>query len=113
MVFGDGKIVWFGFDDEEKGDLFCGVVGVVGMLGVMMCLEIWLMDVKKFVKMRYYCVRSVVEVVEVIRWEVRNDDNDFVDGIFFSRDYGVVVMGEFIDVKFWVVELWMFFCVWD
>ncbi|KAK4654606.1 hypothetical protein QC762_0067330 [Podospora pseudocomata] len=113
MVLGDGKIVRFGPDDEEKGDLFRGAAGAVGTLGVTTCLEIRLMDAKKFVKTRYHRAGSVAEAVEVIRREVRNDNNDYVDGILFSRDHGVVVTGELTDVKPRAAEPRTFSRAWD
>ncbi|KAK4172191.1 alpha/beta hydrolase fold-domain-containing protein [Triangularia setosa] len=99
MVLGDGKIVNFGPEDKEKGDLFRGAAGAVGTLGLTTCLEIKLMDAKRFVKTRYHRTGSVAETVELIRKEVRNDKNDYVDGILFGKDHGVVVTGELTDVK--------------
>ncbi|KAJ4293765.1 hypothetical protein N0V88_005273 [Collariella sp. IMI 366227] len=55
-----------------------------------------LMEARKFVKTRYRRTRSVAEAVEIIREEVRKG-NDYVDGILFSKDHGVVVTGELTD----------------
>ncbi|KAK4199735.1 putative 24-dehydrocholesterol reductase precursor [Triangularia verruculosa] len=95
MVLGDGKVV----NVHPGEDLFRGAAGAVGTLGVTTCLEIQLMDAKKFVKTRYHRAGSVAEAVELIRREVRNPRNDYVDGILFSKDHGVVVTGELTDVK--------------
>ncbi|KAK0672987.1 putative 24-dehydrocholesterol reductase precursor [Cercophora samala] len=97
MVLGNGEVVSFGPGDKDKKDLFRGAAGAVGTLGVTTCLEVGLMEAKKFVRTRYYRTRSVGEAVEVIRREVRKEGNDYVDGILFGRDHGVVVTGELTD----------------
>ncbi|KAK0742521.1 hypothetical protein B0T21DRAFT_361560 [Apiosordaria backusii] len=99
MVLGNGQIVNFTPEDPDKKDLFLGAAGAVGTLGVTTCLEIKLMPAKKFVKTKYHRTSSISEAVNLIRREVKNPQNDYVDGILFSKNHGVVVTGELTDVK--------------
>ncbi|KAK3303472.1 uncharacterized protein B0T15DRAFT_540320 [Chaetomium strumarium] len=100
MVLADGTVV----EDvaphhEGKGDLFRGAAGAVGTLGLTTLLEVRLMQARKFVETRYRRTGSVAEAVEAVREEVRKGENDYVDGILFGKDHGVVVTGRLTDEK--------------
>jgi FAD/FMN-containing dehydrogenase len=96
MVMADGEVVEVR-PEGDKADLFRGAAGAVGTLGMTTLLEVRLMEARRFVKTRYRRTRSVAEAVEVIREEVRRGENDYVDGILFSKDHGVVVTGQLTD----------------
>lgn len=98
MVLADGEIV----DVKPKGetaDLFRGAAGAVGTLGVTTLLELRLMEAKKFVRTSYCRTTSVAEAIEMVRRETAKPENDYVDGILFSKDHGVVISGTLTDEK--------------
>lgn len=95
MVLGNGDIITA--SDKENSDLFHGASGAVGTLGITTLLELQLVSAKKYVKATYYPVRSVPQAIEKVREETLNPALDYVDGILYSRDHGVVVTGSFID----------------
>ncbi|KAK1755711.1 alpha/beta hydrolase fold-domain-containing protein [Echria macrotheca] len=97
MVLADGEVV--SASRTERGDLFRGAAGAVGTLGVTTLLEVKLMEAKKFVRTRYRRTNSVSEAVEAIRDEMGKAENDYVDGILFGEDHGVVVTGTLTDTK--------------
>jgi FAD/FMN-containing dehydrogenase len=97
MVMADGQVVEDVTPGGDKADLFRGAAGAVGTLGLTTLLEVRLMEARRFVKTRYRRTRSVAEAVEVVREEVRKGENDYVDGILFSKDHGVVVTGQLTD----------------
>ncbi|KAL2869566.1 uncharacterized protein BJX67DRAFT_347593 [Aspergillus lucknowensis] len=82
---------------NAHGDLFRGAAGAVGTLGVTTLMELQLIEAKKFVKATYHPYRSVGESITSVHAETLNDRNDYVDGILFSPDHGVVVSGEMTD----------------
>lgn len=50
-----------------------------------------------------YCFQEIVDTFER---EVKNKNNEFVEGIMFDTDRGVVMRGEFSDEpEFWKVNL--------
>lgn len=98
MVLPDGEVVT-ATPDGERADLFRGAAGAVGTLGVTTLLELRLMDAKKFVRTRYRRTSSVAEAVQAVKEEIANPDNDYVDGILFSKDHGVVITGALTDEK--------------
>ncbi|KAL2015450.1 hypothetical protein VTK56DRAFT_5412 [Thermocarpiscus australiensis] len=108
MVLADGSVVEAtpppgeGEGEGDKGkraDLFRGAAGAVGTLGVTTLLEVRLMEARRFVRTRYRRTGSVAEAVQAVREEVRRPGNDYVDGILFSKEHGVVITGELTDEK--------------
>ncbi|KAL8784903.1 MAG: hypothetical protein Q9195_008855 [Heterodermia aff. obscurata] len=95
MVLGNGDIVTA--SEKEKPDLFYGASGAVGSLGVTTLLEIQLIQAKKYVKATYHSVRSISEAIRKTRDETLNPALDYVDGILFSKEHGVVVTGHLTD----------------
>jgi FAD/FMN-containing dehydrogenase len=112
MVMADGEVVDV-MPEGERADLFRGAAGAVGTLGMTTLLEVELMQAKKFVKTRYRRTTSVEEAVEAVREEVRKPENDYVDGILFSKDHGVVITGELTDEKPEGVKPQTFSGAWD
>ncbi|KAI1211317.1 FAD-binding domain-containing protein [Annulohypoxylon truncatum] len=100
IVLPDGEVVFArpGKEDEDGGeyaDLFKGAAGALGTLGVATLLELRLIEAKRFVRTTYRRTSSVAEAVRVVREECERDrGNDYVDGILFSKDHGVVVSGK-------------------
>ncbi|OAQ74118.1 24-dehydrocholesterol reductase precursor [Pochonia chlamydosporia 170] len=97
MVLGNGDVVRA--SKEEKPDLFQGAAGSVGTLGTTTLMELQLIEAKKYVRTTYHRTGSVAEAVEKVRAETQNPENDYVDGILFSKDHGVVITGTMTDEK--------------
>ncbi|XDG05771.1 hypothetical protein ABKA04_005386 [Annulohypoxylon sp. FPYF3050] len=102
IVLPDGEVVFAkpgdgtGVGKEgEYNDLFRGAAGALGTLGVATLLELKLIEAKRFVRTTYRKTSSVAEAVQVVKEECEGDrENDYVDGILFSKDHGVVVSGK-------------------
>ncbi|KAI9776335.1 MAG: hypothetical protein M1839_000415 [Geoglossum umbratile] len=95
IVLGNGDIVTA--SDKENPDLFHGASGAVGSLGITTLLELQLIQAKKYVKATYHSVRSIPEAIEKVREETLNTELDYVDGILYSKEHGVVVTGSLTD----------------
>ncbi|KAB5566815.1 hypothetical protein GE09DRAFT_747164 [Coniochaeta sp. 2T2.1] len=98
MVMPDGSVVDVK-PEGERADLFRGAAGAVGTLGTATLLEVKLMEARKFVRARYRRTSSVAEAVRVVEEEVGKAENDYVDGILFSKDHGVIITGTLTDEK--------------
>ncbi|KAI8958356.1 hypothetical protein F5Y11DRAFT_336412 [Daldinia sp. FL1419] len=96
MVLPDGEVVTARPDKgDEYEDLFRGAAGALGTLGTTTLLELQLIEAKKFVRTTYRRTSSVGEAVRVIREECQAEKgNDYVDGILFSKDHGVIISGK-------------------
>ncbi|KAI2468331.1 FAD-binding domain-containing protein [Annulohypoxylon bovei var. microspora] len=100
IVLPDGEVVFAkpGDGEGEHGDLFKGAAGALGTLGVATLLELRLIEAKRFVRTTYRRTSSVAEAVRVVKEECEGDKgNDYVDGILFSKDHGVVISGKMTD----------------
>ncbi|KAL8783191.1 MAG: hypothetical protein Q9213_004820 [Squamulea squamosa] len=95
MVLGNGDIITA--SDKENADLFHGASGAVGSLGITTLLEIQLLQAKKYVKVTYHPTRSIPEAIAKIKAEIQNPELDYVDGILFSKNHGVVITGCLTD----------------
>ena len=95
MVLADGEVVRA--SEQDNRDLFRGAPGAVGTLGLVTMVELDLIDAKKFVKVTYQARPTVKETIDLIQHEASDQSHDYVDGIVFSKDHGVVVTGEMTD----------------
>lgn len=111
MVLADGQIVTASRD--ERPDLFHAAPGAVGTLGIVTMLEINLITAKKYVHTRYCRTNSVAEAVKLVREETAKSENDYVDGILFSKDHGVIITGTLTDEKPNDVKPQIFSGAWD
>ncbi|KAH7312216.1 FAD binding domain-containing protein [Stachybotrys elegans] len=111
MVLGNGDVVTA--SRHERPDLFRGAAGAVGTLGVTTLMELQLVEAKKFVETTYHRTSSVAEAIEKVRAETANPRNDYVDGILFSKDHGVVVTGRMTDDKPADMPVQTFSRAWD
>ncbi|KAK7991815.1 delta24-sterol reductase [Apiospora saccharicola] len=81
----------------QYADLFKGAAGSVGTLGVTTLLELQLVEAKRYVRTTYRRTTSVAEAIRVVKEETAKPENDYVDGILFSKTHGVVVSGTLTD----------------
>ncbi|KAF6810362.1 FAD binding domain-containing protein [Colletotrichum plurivorum] len=95
LVLANGDIVRA--SPNERADLFHGAAGAVGTLGITTMIELQLIEAKKFVKTTYHRTHSVAEAIETVYAETLKPENDYVDGILFSKDHGVVITGKLMD----------------
>lgn len=98
VILADGRVMKA--SRTENADLFEGLKGTFGTLGVGVLFEIKLLKAAKYVELNYSTIRhGVTEAKEVIRTacEQPAGEVDFVDGIMFSKDNGVMMSGKFTD----------------
>lgn len=94
MVLANGEVVRA--SPEERPDLFFGAAGAYGSLGVVTAAEVQLVKAGKFVELEYLPVHSFREACKVVAEQVELQP-DFVDGILYAKDSGVVVTGRMAD----------------
>ncbi|KAI9661813.1 MAG: hypothetical protein M1821_009052 [Bathelium mastoideum] len=95
MVLANGKVVTA--SDSEKPDLFKGAAGSLGSLGITTKLELKLLPAKRFVKLVYHPYSSIHNIIEALRQATEDPKNDYVDGIIFSKNHSVLMIGELTD----------------
>ncbi|KAF1923368.1 FAD binding domain-containing protein [Didymella exigua CBS 183.55] len=80
----------------ENAELFEGLRGSFGTLGVLTLVEVMLVPLKSWVEVTYRRTTSSKEAVEVLQAETEKEENDYVDGVLFAKDSGVVVSGRLL-----------------
>ncbi|KAF4122124.1 FAD/FMN-containing dehydrogenase [Geosmithia morbida] len=111
MVLGNGEVVRA--SREERADLFKGAAGAVGTLGTTTLIELNLIKAKRYVHTRYHRVNSVSEAVARLKKETADPANDYVDGILYSPDHGVIITGSLTDEKPASAAVQTFSGAWD
>src|SRR5579862_1803870 len=82
----------------ERKDLFHGAASSFGTLGVTTLLELQLMEAKKYVELTYFPVSSVSQAMERIGEATNDVTVNYLDGILYARDRGVICVGRLTDV---------------
>lgn len=96
MVLANGDIVTA--SRTERSDLFHGGAGACGSLGITTLVELRLVQAKKYVETTYHLVTGMSAAVQKIQDVTKmKDDFDYVDGILYSGERGVVVTGRLTD----------------
>ncbi|KAF2089019.1 FAD binding domain-containing protein [Saccharata proteae CBS 121410] len=96
IVLADGQVVEA--SESVNSDLFWGAKGSCGTLGVVTKLVIRLIEAKDYVALTYFPTRSVEEAVEKLGDATSQPEKvDYVDGILFAQDRGVIMVGRLAD----------------
>ena len=92
MVLANGEVVRA--STTERPDLFYGAASSFGTLGVTTLLEVQLVEAKTYVALTYHPVSSISEAQKKIEEATSDPSNDYVDGIMFSQDRGIICVGR-------------------
>ncbi|EEP79956.1 predicted protein [Uncinocarpus reesii 1704] len=97
VVLGNGDVVTASPNPGENEDLFWGLSGSFGTLGVTTLLRVKLVETSKWLEVQYFPVHSARDAIDLLGKKVKDEKLDYVDGILFAADRGVVVTGQRID----------------
>lgn len=81
---------------SENSELFYGVTGSYGSLGLLTLIKLKLIPAKKYVEVSYQQVNSFKQAIDFIHNET-NSDADYVDGIMFGPEKGAIIIGRLAD----------------
>ena len=95
IILPDGSIVTA--SNIDRPDLFHGAAAAYGTLGVITLLEVQLINAKTYVEITYYPVNSVAEAIRKLEETAADSSTDYLDGILFSRDNGIICRGRLTD----------------
>ena len=97
VVLADGSLVTA--SATENQELFEGLRGSFGTLGVLTMIELQLIPLEHMVEITYHPVCSITNAMAKLQTQTTNQHNDYVDGILFSKDLGVIVTGKLVGSK--------------
>lgn len=95
VLLGDGSIVEA--TPTTYPDLFYGLSGSYGSLGLLLAVEIQLVPAGKWVKLHYQVFQSLNSAITEMGLKSRQDPKaDFIEALVFQQDQVVVITGEII-----------------
>jgi FAD/FMN-containing dehydrogenase len=94
IVLGNGEVARA--SPGQRADLFYGAMGAYGTLGVVTAAEVQLVKAGAFVELEYLPVSSFEQAARVVAEQVELQP-DFVDGILFASNRGVIITGRLTD----------------
>ncbi|MCJ1243714.1 hypothetical protein MMC30_000911 [Trapelia coarctata] len=92
IVLANGDVVRA--SKTERPELFHGAAGTFGTLGVLTLLELQLIPAKEYVQLTYFPVNSLPGAIQRLEKLSRDTSIDYVDGILFAANRGVVITGR-------------------
>ena len=92
IVLGNGEVVIV--NKNKNADLYWGTACSYGTLGIITKIKLRLIPAKKYVRLEYNRVKSFEESIKVLE-NLVSTNVDFIDGIMFSKDIGVIMTGRF------------------
>lgn len=92
IIRGDGKII--NSSASKNKDLFHGMAGSYGSLGLLTLIKMKLIKAEKYVKIKILKFQNIDESIEFIK-KLNNKNLDFVEGIIFSQNQISVIIGKF------------------
>ncbi|KAF1838584.1 FAD binding domain-containing protein [Decorospora gaudefroyi] len=97
VVLADGTLVTA--SQFENQELFEGLRGSFGTLGVLTTLEIQLIPLRTLVEITYHPTFSFENATSKMQYHASEQKNDYVDGILFSKGAGVIVTGRLVNTE--------------
>lgn len=96
LVMADGSLVRCSKDENE--DLFNSIPWSHGTLGLLVAAEIKMIPCKKYVHLEYIPLYSKEDIVKTLTRESQKKNSaDFVEGLLYAKDKGVVMLGKMTD----------------
>ena len=94
IVLGNGELITA--SPKQNQDLFYGTACSYGSLGIITLVKLRLVPAKDFVHLTYHTVKSFDQAISLTEKKI-GEAVDFVDGILFAKNRGVVMVGNFTD----------------
>jgi len=94
IVLGNGELITASPTKNE--DLFYGTACSYGSLGVITLVKLRLVPAKDYVHLTYHNVKSFDEAINLTEKKI-GEAVQFVDGIIFSKNRGIIMVGNFAD----------------
>lgn len=103
VVLSDGSVVTCSRD--ENSELFHALPWSHGTIGFLVSADIDILPARELVKLHYEPVNSLQQACRAFSKASLDAGNDFVEGIMFARDRGVIMTGAMsIDISCFYCE---------
>jgi delta24-sterol reductase len=93
MILGDGSVVMA--SRTAHADLFWGTSCSYGSLGILTLVKLRLISAEPFIKLHYLQTGDYANALHALDDAIHTKQVDFIDGILFGKDRGVIMIGTF------------------
>ncbi len=97
IILGNGEVI--SVSEKENKDMFYGISGIYGSLGLVTLAKVLLVPAKKYVHTTFYPVKTWKAALEFIKEQMQESTIDFIEGIIFDKEKAVVITGKLTDGK--------------
>jgi Delta24-sterol reductase len=111
VILANGRLITT--SETSNQEIFHGLRGSFGTLGVLTLVELQLIDLRQYVQVTYRPTRGFEHATMSLEREIGRPTNEYVDAILFSSKCGVVVHGHLTDSKPGQYPLQRFSRPWD
>ena len=94
MIQGNGEVIHA--SPKKHSDLFYGVAGSFGTLGVTTLVEIQLIQAKKYITVEHFQVRSVRES-QVLMEKFVKEGAQYIEWVMLRKNFGIIIIGTMSD----------------
>lgn len=95
IVLGNGEVVRA--SAKENNDLFWGTACAYGSLGIVTLVKLRLIPAKPYIRLTYIPAESSEEAVSALLEYAASNEAEYMDGILFSKNCGVIMVGQLVD----------------
>ena len=95
IILGNGELIK-DVSETNHSDLFYGIAGTYGTLGIITRVKIKLIPCKKFVKVNYHHYNSFENFYEEFSKMIKNKDDDFIEAFANKKNSYTIVSANFI-----------------
>lgn len=95
IITGDGTVLTA--NKETHNDLFEWAGSSMGTLGIVTLLEVKLVPAKKYIQLDLRRANGIDDAMEKIEAAIADPQYDYIDGMLFDKNYGVVMYGKLTD----------------
>jgi Delta24-sterol reductase len=96
IILGNGQVIKA--SEKKNKEIFHGISGTYGTLGLITLIKVSLIPASKYIKTKFYPIRSWGKILTFIKNKINKSDVDFIEGIIFDSNSGTVITGKFADI---------------
>ncbi len=97
IILGNGEIIYS--NTKKHKELFYGISGAYGSIGLISMIKLRLIKVKKYVKLDYKTTTSYEETLKDLNTFCKRRDINYLEGIVYSPTKAIIISGKFVDKK--------------
>lgn len=97
IILGNGEIIQA--SPKSYADIFYGISGTYGSIGLITLVKLKLIPAADYMHVTYYPTTTAEKTLAFLKKEMQNKETEYIEGILFDKDHGVVISGKLTNSK--------------